>query len=34
LRAMMDAGELTAFRLHQQDAWRWFLLPTNPNPLS
>jgi DNA invertase Pin-like site-specific DNA recombinase len=34
LRAMLVAGHLTAFRLHQQDAWRWFLLPTNHNPLS
>ncbi len=34
LRAMMDAGRFTAFRLRQQNAWRWFLLPTYPNPLS
>ena len=33
LRAMLLAGDLTAFRLHQQDTWRWFLLPTNLNPL-
>lgn len=34
LRAMMETGELSAFRIHQQDAWRWFLLLTTPNPLS
>jgi DNA invertase Pin-like site-specific DNA recombinase len=34
LRAMIKTGRFTAFRLHQQDAWRWFLLPTVPNPLS
>jgi DNA invertase Pin-like site-specific DNA recombinase len=34
LRAMIDAGRFTAFRLQHQDSWRWFLLPTNPNPLS
>lgn len=30
LRAMMEAGRFTAFRLRYQDTWRWYLLPTNP----
>ena len=30
LRAMLWAGDLTAFRIQHQDAWRWFFLPTNP----
>jgi hypothetical protein len=34
LRAMLVAGDLTAFRIQHQDAWRWFLLPTPLNPLS
>jgi DNA invertase Pin-like site-specific DNA recombinase len=33
-RAMIAAGHFTAFRIHSQDAWRWFLLPSTPNPLS
>lgn len=34
LRAMIVAGRFSAFRLHYQDAWRWFLLPISNNPLS
>ncbi len=34
LRAMLEAGTLTAFRIKNQGTWRWFLLPTNLNPLS
>lgn len=34
IRAMLIADQLTAFRIHFQDAWRWFLLPTSPNPIS
>jgi len=32
--AMIVAGELSAFRIRSQDAWRWFLLPTSPIPIS
>jgi DNA invertase Pin-like site-specific DNA recombinase len=34
VRAMIDAGRLTPFRLRYQDAWRWYLLPISNNPLS
>jgi len=34
LRAMLLAGEFTAFRIRFQDSWRWFLLPSNLIPLS
>lgn len=28
------SGSLTAFRLNQEGAWRWYLLPANNNPIS
>jgi DNA invertase Pin-like site-specific DNA recombinase len=34
LRAMIISGRFSAFRLHYQDAWRWFLLSIPLNPLS
>jgi DNA invertase Pin-like site-specific DNA recombinase len=34
LRAMMEAGCFSSFRLHYHNAWRWFLLPTSTNSLS
>lgn len=33
LRDTIRSGHLIAYRLHQADAWRWFLLPTQTNPL-
>lgn len=34
LRDTIRSGRLVAFRLHHEDAWRWYLLPSNLNPLS
>lgn len=34
IRAMILAGDLTAFRICHQNSWRWFLLPTQINPLA
>jgi hypothetical protein len=34
IRAMILAGEISAFRIRSQDAWRWFLLPATPNSIS
>jgi DNA invertase Pin-like site-specific DNA recombinase len=34
IRAMILAGQFTPFRIHFQDALRWFLLPTISNPIT
>lgn len=34
IRAMILAGQFVPLRIHFQDAWRWFLLPSTPNPIS
>jgi DNA invertase Pin-like site-specific DNA recombinase len=34
IRAMLDVGGLTAYRLRYQDTWRWYVLSTTHNPLS
>lgn len=34
LRAMIGAGQYSAFRLHYHNTWRWFLLPASNNSLS
>jgi hypothetical protein len=34
IHAMIMAGNFTAVRIRFQDAWRWFLLPSNPNPIA
>jgi DNA invertase Pin-like site-specific DNA recombinase len=33
IRAMIIVGKFTPFRIRHLDAWRWFLLPANPNPI-
>ncbi len=30
IRAMIVKGDFSAYRIHYQDAWRWFLLPNFP----
>jgi DNA invertase Pin-like site-specific DNA recombinase len=34
IRAMILAGQLSAFRIRAQHGWRWFLLPLQSNPIA
>ena len=33
LRDTIRSGRLVAYRMHREGAWRWFLLPTQSNPI-